>query len=108
MVFTSDKPDLSLQKLVPVLVAYAPSGSSNKNLLHLLSIRNLTFLQYDYGPKENQVRYNSDTPPPYDLSNVRVPVSLYYGETDLLVTTKVGLSINKDSVRHARVLSYPN
>ncbi|KAL1459169.1 hypothetical protein WDU94_011176, partial [Cyamophila willieti] len=79
----------TLWTLVPVLSAYVVSGSSNKNYFHIVAIKNATFVQYDYGPKENLVRYNSSNPPAYNLTNVKVPVSLYYGETDELAGVKV-------------------
>ena len=34
----------------------------------------------------NYVKYQSFTPPDYNLDNVKVPVALYYSETDCLAT----------------------
>lgn len=51
------------------------------------------FVLYDHGPVGNMEKYNRKTPPSYDLSNVRVPVSLYYGETDLIVTVAVSSNV---------------
>lgn len=39
---------------------------------------------YDYGPKENLVRYNSEEPPTFDISKINVPSQLFYGLNDLL------------------------
>ena len=45
------------------------------------------FRQYDYGPRENKIRYNgSETPPPYKLANVVAPTALFVGEADDLGT----------------------
>lgn len=41
-------------------------------------------MRYDYGTKENILRYGSAHPPVYDLSKISVPVKLYYGENDIL------------------------
>ncbi|KAL1458913.1 hypothetical protein WDU94_010937 [Cyamophila willieti] len=75
-------------KLFPVLMTYFPSGSSNKNFKHLLQIGKENFVQYDYGLKGNMVHYKSPTPPYYNLTNVRVPTSLYYGDVDAVVLLK--------------------
>lgn len=34
------------------------------------------------------IRYNSPTPPDYNLNKVTVPVSVYYGKTDLVTVAK--------------------
>uniref|UniRef100_A0A8D8YPL2 Lipase n=2 Tax=Cacopsylla melanoneura TaxID=428564 RepID=A0A8D8YPL2_9HEMI len=68
---------------VLVLAAYFPSGTSNKNIVHIISIGNAQFRQYDYGTTGNLARYKSRTPPVYNLTNVRIPVSLYYGDNDM-------------------------
>uniref|UniRef100_A0A8D8S4H0 Lipase 1 n=1 Tax=Cacopsylla melanoneura TaxID=428564 RepID=A0A8D8S4H0_9HEMI len=77
--------ELSYYKLMPVLMAYVPSGSSNKNVEHMLSLESGQFRQFDYGPEGNRAKYGTSYPPPYNLSNVRVPTSLYYGATDRVV-----------------------
>ncbi|KAL1449449.1 hypothetical protein WDU94_001953 [Cyamophila willieti] len=77
--------ELSYYKLMPVLMAYVPSGSSNKNVQHMLSLENGQFRQFDYGLEGNRARYGTSYPPLYNLSNVRVPTSLYYGATDNVV-----------------------
>ncbi|KAL1451129.1 hypothetical protein WDU94_003419 [Cyamophila willieti] len=70
---------------VLVLGAYFPSGTSNKNIIHIISIGNAEFRHYNYGPTKNLERYKSQTPPKYNLTNVKVPVSLYYGDNDMNV-----------------------
>lgn len=45
------------------------------------------FNQFDYGNvKLNQKKYGRDTPPPYNLTRVTVPINLYYSKDDTLVT----------------------
>lgn len=42
------------------------------------------FTHYDYGRELNIIHYNSEEPPKYDLTNVVVPVYLYYSRNDWL------------------------
>lgn len=42
------------------------------------------FRQYDYGQEENMDRYNSTSPPKYNLNNVTAPVYIYYSQNDWL------------------------
>ncbi len=39
-------------------------------------------IRYDHGRLGNLLRYGSSEPPEYDLSKVRVPISLYVGKED--------------------------
>lgn len=48
-----------------------------------------TFGQYDYGRAMNLRQYNSTEPPTYDLKSIRVPITLIYGENDILADTIV-------------------
>lgn len=57
--------------------------------------RSGTFGQYNYGQEMNKIMYGSEEPPRYNLTDVTVPVSIYYGAGDFLVTSKV---INKNYV----------
>ena len=44
---------------------------------------NKNFQMYDYGA-DNMAHYNQSTAPVYNITNVQVPVALYYGEQDWL------------------------
>uniref|UniRef100_A0A8D8RT47 Lipase 1 n=1 Tax=Cacopsylla melanoneura TaxID=428564 RepID=A0A8D8RT47_9HEMI len=75
--------------LMPVVVGYFPSGTSNNNFQHILSLRDGNFAQFDYGTSEgNLAHYNRTSPPEYNLTRVRIPISLYYGGTDSVSSTK--------------------
>lgn len=52
-----------------------------------------TFGQYDYGRAMNLRHYNSTEPPTYDLKSIRVPITLIYGENDILADTTVSFDI---------------
>lgn len=51
--------------------------------------QNHRFSQFDYGHEENQKRYKSKTPPEYNLSSVRVPITLVSTKFDALATPMV-------------------
>lgn len=72
-----------------ILVA-TPAGASVRQGLHYVQfIRSGGFNQFDYDSKKlNQRFYGSDTPPPYDLSQVSTPVNLYYSKDDNLVAAE--------------------
>lgn len=48
-----------------------------------------SFGQFDYGPVLNVRHYNSTEPPTYDLKSINVPITLIYGENDLLADEEV-------------------
>ncbi|KAL5288838.1 LIPA.2 family protein [Megaselia abdita] len=71
--------------LVPKITATHPAGSSTGQFLHY--IQNYIsggFNHYDYGFIKNRLKYGSKDPPAYNLSNIKVPTSLYYGNNDYL------------------------
>lgn len=52
-----------------------------------------TFGQYDYGRDMNLRIYNSTEPPTYNLNSIRVPITLIYGENDVLANPIVSFDI---------------
>lgn len=65
-------------------------GTSLKSVDHLTQgvLKNV-FRQYDYGLIKNLFKYNSTTPPDYDLSKVQVTVGIFYGPNDYLSNREV-------------------
>lgn len=63
-------------------------------------INNGRFSYYDYGNEENMKLYGSEHAPDYNLSAISVPVGLFFGQNDLLGTTKV-------SYLSAKILKLP-
>jgi lysosomal acid lipase/cholesteryl ester hydrolase len=52
------------------------------------------FGQYDYGPALNLLKYGGRlTPPPYNLSNVNVPVLIFWSNEDSFVVPKVNYNL---------------
>uniref|UniRef100_A0A1B6LG62 Uncharacterized protein n=2 Tax=Graphocephala atropunctata TaxID=36148 RepID=A0A1B6LG62_9HEMI len=70
-----------------MILGHVPAGTSTKTLVHYAQeIKSRMFQKYDYGAERNIILYNSTTPPLYNLSQVTVPVSLHYGDNDLLAS----------------------
>lgn len=79
-----DKSQLN-ETMFPVIVGHDPAGASTKQMQHFAQVRRSgEFRQFDYGWLRNHWRYNSITPPSYNLENVKAKVYLYYGENDWL------------------------
>uniref|UniRef100_A0A1B6G3S2 Partial AB-hydrolase lipase domain-containing protein n=1 Tax=Cuerna arida TaxID=1464854 RepID=A0A1B6G3S2_9HEMI len=73
------------ENLLPMILGHVPAGSSTKTLVHYAQeIKSNNFQRYDYGAEKNIILYNSTTPPLYNLSEITVPISLHYGDNDLL------------------------
>jgi len=64
---------------------HGPSGSGWRNLVHYGQIiKAKQFQRYDWGIDENMKKYNSETPPKYDLSAIQVKMALLSGDVDAL------------------------
>ena len=63
--------------------AHDPSGTGWRNLIHYAQIiKSKQFQRYDYGETENMKRYDSVTPPLYDLSKISVKMAIMQGDFD--------------------------
>jgi len=72
-----------------LILEHEPGGTSFKNILHWRQkVLNKEFAKFDYGKEENRRRYGQATAPQYDLSNIRMPVNLLFGEDDQLFDKK--------------------
>ena len=70
--------------MMPIYLDNLPAGSSTRPFvqyaqLHLLENE---FRKFDFGEKENMVRYGTEIPPSYDLSKITAPVALFVGDKD--------------------------
>lgn len=64
-----------------------PAGTSLKLFSHVAQLINSNrFGQFDYGSAGNREMYGMTIPPDYDLDNVKVPIYLYYGTQDGIVS----------------------
>jgi gastric triacylglycerol lipase len=79
-------PSIDNYERYDVLVGHDPSGTSVRNMEHWKqSFDKGTFQAFDYGSaRDNIAHYNQPYPPTFDLKNIRVPVRLFAGSSDLL------------------------
>ncbi|KAI5703784.1 hypothetical protein M8J75_016203 [Diaphorina citri] len=72
--------------VLPLILAHTPAGASSKQLTHYSQLMKMdrTFQQYDLGWLGNWRKYGQLRPPSYRLSNVKVPVALFYSNNDWL------------------------
>lgn len=72
--------------LASVIFAHSPAGTSTKTVVHYAQEihESGNFQNFDYGTEENIRRYGRALPPTYNLTNVAVPVALFYAQNDWL------------------------
>ncbi len=87
----TDKLHIDLKR-VAVLAAHEPGGSSLRSYDHFVQgVYNSTFRRYDFGAKGNLAKYGQDTPPAYNVSNLKslnMKWYVVYGEKDAMITPK--------------------
>ncbi|KAL0482573.1 triacylglycerol lipase [Acrasis kona] len=73
------------REALKILTAHEPSPTSVVNMAHWSQlVRSGKFEAFDYGPEKNLCMYGSVTPEEYDLTTVKVPVAIFYGDKDYL------------------------
>ncbi|EDW64173.1 lipase 1 [Drosophila virilis] len=79
---------LSNKKLLEIFsYEHLLQGGSARELRHLQQIwKSGDFISYDYGPIENMQIYHSVEALNYNISQISVPIILYFGETDAIAT----------------------
>ncbi|CAH8624915.1 unnamed protein product [Schistosoma haematobium] len=76
-----------LQSRLPIYVAHTPAGTSVQNMVHYCQgIVTDRFQKYDYGPTKNLQIYNQSYPPLYNISQLKIPIIIYYGGHDWLAS----------------------
>ncbi|KYN36038.1 Lipase 3 [Trachymyrmex septentrionalis] len=71
--------------LLPMILSHDPAGASIKTLVHFgQEIESGKFRQFDYGREKNLLIYNATEPPDYNLTNIKVPIGLFYADNDWL------------------------
>lgn len=58
-------------------------------IFFLKTITEGNFQYFDYGSKENIVRYGQENPPQYQLQNISTPIALFYAQNDWLAGPEV-------------------
>lgn len=51
----------------------------------------------DWGKEKNLQVYNSETPPDFNMSNIKVPIKLYYVEDDIFLTKEVKINLKQEN-----------
>lgn len=68
---------------IPMYVGHFPVGTSYQSIRHYYQIyRARNFIRYDHGRIENRRRYGQDTPPPYPVEKLNVPVAVFSSDGD--------------------------
>ena len=72
---------------MPIYLDNMPDGTSTRPFVHYAQLHlTKNFQKYDFGPKENLIRYGSELPPIYDLSKISAPIALFVGDKDKQAT----------------------
>lgn len=76
--------------LLPVFLSHLGSGTSWKTAVHFAQEINAggNFKNFDYGAYDNEKMYGSNSPPNYDLSQITLPIHLFWAQNDLLSSEK--------------------
>ena len=67
---------------------------------------------FDKGPVDNLITYGSVKPPPFNLSNTKIPVALFWSQNDFVAHPKVRQFFllvnrnNRDTVSFHSILRY--
>ncbi len=94
-----DKADWN-QTRFEVYMSLVPSGTSVKNIAHFAQlVRSATYRQFDYGAEGNMIEYGQSTPPPFDISDIKVPSPLlntkHYFSFDLMARAGTGCVVHR-------------
>lgn len=83
-------PDNFNEDMIPLITAHAPAGTSTHTMIHYMQeyVSSERFQRMDWGPKMNLEEYGTESPPPYNLTSVKAPVVLFWGDNDWLATPK--------------------
>ncbi|ODM90501.1 Lipase 3 [Orchesella cincta] len=84
----------NLPNIVSKLHDNMPEGMLRHQIHNKLSCK---FNKFDYGKERNKVEYGSSEPPTYNLEGVRVPVYIFYAESDNMIT-KVDVEKTRDEI----------
>lgn len=80
-----------------VFMGHYPAGSSLQSANHFTQNANAdTFQEFDYGPRQNQIKYGSSSPPEIYLDRIKesgIPIAMYVGIDDEMVSMDDTLAI---------------
>ncbi|XP_047513455.1 lipase 3-like [Pieris napi] len=69
--------------LVPVIMSHVPAGASTRQIKQFgQAVAANELRKYDFGAEINTKVYGNSQPPRYNMTDVKVPVALYYSDED--------------------------
>ena len=73
--------------MIPIIDGHVPGGTSIDTMVQFAqnNAAGQTFQAFDYGAKENRRVYGTSSPRTYDLSQIIVPVHIFFSKNDLVV-----------------------
>ncbi|XP_041985087.1 lipase 3-like [Aricia agestis] len=72
-------------EMMPIIAKHLPAGASTRQIKQFGQAKAAGQLRkYDYGSEVNMKVYGQQEPPKYNMTDVQVPVAIYYSEEDLL------------------------
>ncbi|CAH0713079.1 unnamed protein product, partial [Brenthis ino] len=75
--------------LIPSIASHLPAGASTRQIFHYgQGVASQEFRKFNYGVDINKKIYGQNVPPKYNMSEVDVPVVLYFSEEDWLAHPK--------------------
>ncbi|KAK9870872.1 hypothetical protein WA026_009830 [Henosepilachna vigintioctopunctata] len=80
---------------IPVYFNQLPGGTSLKTLTYVTEAAKGKFLKYDYGRGRNMIKYGSPDPPEYNITNIKVPIVIYYARNDWATPKKDAINLYK-------------
>lgn len=86
---TGFDPSRADEAMVPVILSHNPAGSSTQTLFHFAQgYTSGKFQKFDYGTRKNLLHYGQADPPEYNISKIKVPVTLFWADNDWLTGEK--------------------
>ncbi|XP_032510738.2 lipase 3-like [Danaus plexippus] len=71
--------------MLPIILGHTPAGASTRQMIHFGQLyKSNKFANFDHGWLRNKYIYGTFKPPEYNLSAIRTPVFLHYGDNDWL------------------------
>lgn len=82
-----------------MILSNTPAGSSTKQFVHFAQeIKSEKFRKFDFGFMKNMMVYGSFGPPEYDLRKISVPITMFYGVSDILSSEEVCCSYTFNNI----------
>ncbi|XP_045615969.1 gastric triacylglycerol lipase [Procambarus clarkii] len=86
---TGFDPSRADQEMVPVILSHNPAGASTQTLFHFAQgFTSGRFQHFDWGRESNLERYGQVEPPVYNVTNINVPITMFWSLNDWLIGEK--------------------